>query len=91
MFTIAVGLDGIAKILLLIAAVIGVFALMAKFLPNAVMPFFYVLSCTAVLYAFGGLRLIYYIVGIPLIILSYWGVYKIGDRLGWWKPASWNK
>ena len=91
MFTIAVGLDSVAKMLLLIAAVMSILSLLIKFLPNAVMPLFYVASCTATLYAFGGLRLINYIIGIPLIILSYWGFYKLGDHFGWWKPASWNK
>ena len=91
MFAISVGSDGVAKLFVLIGAIIGAFVLLAKFLPNTVMPFFYVLSCTVVLYAFGGLRLIYYIVGIPVIVLVYWGIYKIGDHFGWWKPASWNK
>ncbi|HRY76634.1 MAG TPA: hypothetical protein P5524_00500 [Candidatus Paceibacterota bacterium] len=90
-FAIAVGFDGIAKILLLIATVIGVFALLAKFLPNVVIPFLYILLTTAALYAFGGSNLIYYVIGTPIIILAYWGLCKIGDHFGWWKSASWNK
>ncbi len=92
MFAISVGLDGVAKILLLIAVVMGVFALLAKFLPNLVMPLFYVLLIFGLLYALGGISLILngvgLVIGIPIFGLVLWIIYRIGDRYGWWKKAN---
>ncbi|MDD2785987.1 MAG: hypothetical protein PHS79_03785 [Patescibacteria group bacterium] len=36
-----------------------------------------------VLYAFD----LWWILGIPVIGLSLWGIYKIGERYGWWREG----
>lgn len=87
----AVGFGEIAKTFAIIIGVTCLFLLIATFSAKAAYHCFVGLLAMMVLYAFGGLNLIYYIIGIPAIVLVYWSIYKIGDRFGWWKPVSWNK
>jgi len=95
MFAISVGSDDVAELFVFIAAIIGAFFLFAMFLPKLVIPLFYVLLISGLLYAFGGMPLflngVGFVIGVPILVLVVWGIYKIGDRFGWWELSDWNK
>jgi len=84
LFINAVGIEGTMKLVLIIAGVIGLFALLTLIAPILAYYFFILLMGFVFFYSIDGWNTIAYIVGIPIVIIGYWLVYKIGERFHWW-------
>jgi hypothetical protein len=91
MLTLSLGINGVVTMFISIGVVLGIFMLLMRYNAKTAFYFFYLLLALIIIYALGGWNFVYYIFAALLILLAGWGIYKIGDRFGWWKPASWNK
>ena len=57
-------------------------------LANTVVILFWLIVVFLTLYGLGGMSLVLngvgFVIGVPILGLFFWGIYKLGDRFHWW-------